>query len=109
MFLSFRGSLSSSSLLTSAIPRWDTDDINKWEVPAFKREDNLGGTFAEESTFTVLFPKYREVYLKEAVSSIFVRASSSRCDTDAHAYSGLSSRERSRSTASPAPWTWWRA
>ncbi|KAK7748815.1 ribosomal RNA assembly protein krr1 [Cytospora paraplurivora] len=45
---------------------WDTEDINKWEVPAFKREDNLGGTFAEESTFTVLFPKYRELYLKEA-------------------------------------------
>lgn len=50
------------------INRWDTDDINKWEIPAFKREDNAGGTFAEESTFTVLFPKYREVYLKEAVS-----------------------------------------
>lgn len=50
--------------------RWDTDDINKWEIPAFKREDNAGGTFAEESTFTVLFPKYREVYLKEAVSTI---------------------------------------
>lgn len=50
-------------------PRWDTEDINKWEVPVFKREDNLGGTFAEESTFTVLFPKYREVYLKEAVST----------------------------------------
>ncbi|KAJ4415179.1 ribosomal RNA assembly protein krr1 [Gnomoniopsis sp. IMI 355080] len=45
---------------------WDTDDINKWEIPAFKREDNAGGTFTEESTFTVLFPKYREVYLKEA-------------------------------------------
>ncbi|ROW09465.1 hypothetical protein VMCG_02224 [Cytospora schulzeri] len=45
---------------------WDTEDINKWEIPAFKKEDNLGGTFAEESTFTVLFPKYREVYLKEA-------------------------------------------
>ncbi|KUI68171.1 KRR1 small subunit processome component [Cytospora mali] len=45
---------------------WDTEDVNKWEIPAFKREDNIGGTFAEESTFTVLFPKYREVYLKEA-------------------------------------------
>lgn len=52
--------------------RWDTDDINKWEVPAFKREDNIGGTFAEESSFTVLFPKYREVYLKESVSDMAV-------------------------------------
>lgn len=49
--------------------RWDTEDINKWEIPTFKREDNVGGTFTEESTFTVLFPKYREVYLREAVGS----------------------------------------
>lgn len=48
---------------------WDTEDINKWEIPAFKREDNAGGTFTEESTFTILFPKYREVYLREAVST----------------------------------------
>ncbi|KAI6093550.1 eukaryotic type KH-domain (KH-domain type I) [Hypoxylon rubiginosum] len=45
---------------------WDTDDIDKWEVQPFKPEDNAGGTFAEESSFAVLFPKYREVYLKEA-------------------------------------------
>lgn len=57
-------------MLTKTPCRWDTEDINKWEIPAFKREDNAGGTFAEESTFTVLFPKYREVYLKEAVSTI---------------------------------------
>jgi ribosomal RNA assembly protein len=35
-------------------------------VDPFTEEDNVGGTFAEESTFIVLFPKYREVYLKEA-------------------------------------------
>ncbi len=29
-------------------------------------EDNTGGTFAEESSFACLFPKYREVYLKQA-------------------------------------------
>ncbi|KAI1074965.1 eukaryotic type KH-domain (KH-domain type I) [Whalleya microplaca] len=45
---------------------WDTDDIDKWKVEPFKPSDNAGGTFAEESTFAVLFPKYREVYLKEA-------------------------------------------
>lgn len=45
---------------------WDTDDIDKWKVDAFKPEDNIGGTFAEESSFATLFPKYREVYLKEA-------------------------------------------
>jgi ribosomal RNA assembly protein len=45
---------------------WDTDDIDKWKVDAFTPEDNKGGTFAEESSFVTLFPKYREVYLKEA-------------------------------------------
>ncbi|KAL4743878.1 hypothetical protein BDV11DRAFT_201728 [Aspergillus similis] len=45
---------------------WDTDDIDKWKIEEFKPEDNTGGSFAEESSFATLFPKYREVYLKEA-------------------------------------------
>ncbi|KAL9087012.1 MAG: hypothetical protein Q9165_006840 [Trypethelium subeluteriae] len=45
---------------------WDTEDIDKWKEDNFKPTDNAGGTFAEESSFATLFPKYREVYLKEA-------------------------------------------
>jgi ribosomal RNA assembly protein len=45
---------------------WDTDDIDKWAVEPFQPADNTGGTFAEESSFGVLFPKYREIYLKES-------------------------------------------
>lgn len=45
---------------------WDTDDIDKWKIEKFDPQDNVGGTFSEESSFGVLFPKYREVYLKEA-------------------------------------------
>ncbi|KAL5594590.1 hypothetical protein BROUX41_001510 [Berkeleyomyces rouxiae] len=45
---------------------WDTEDIDKWKVEAFTPTDNKGGTFTEESTFMTLFPKYREVYLREA-------------------------------------------
>ncbi|KAI9678323.1 MAG: ribosomal RNA assembly protein krr1 [Caeruleum heppii] len=45
---------------------WDTDDIDKWKVDTFTPTDNLAGTFAEESSFATLFPKYREVYLREA-------------------------------------------
>jgi ribosomal RNA assembly protein len=43
---------------------WDTDDIDKWKEDAFTADQNLGGTFSEESSFATLFPKYRETYLK---------------------------------------------
>lgn len=36
------------------------------QIEEFKPADNAGGTFAEESSFATLFPKYREVYLREA-------------------------------------------
>lgn len=45
---------------------WDTEDIDKWKIDEFKSEDNVGGTFAEESSFVCLFPKYKETYLKQA-------------------------------------------
>ncbi|KAK8105985.1 rRNA assembly protein Mis3 [Apiospora kogelbergensis] len=45
---------------------WDTDDIDKWKIEEFKPEHNVGGHFLEESNFSVLFPKYREAYLRES-------------------------------------------
>ena len=43
---------------------WDTDDIDKWKIEKFEPEHNAGGTFLEESSFSTLFPKYREQYLR---------------------------------------------
>ncbi|KAI4245949.1 MAG: hypothetical protein L6R40_002165 [Gallowayella cf. fulva] len=45
---------------------WDTEDVDKWKIDTFTPTDNVAGAFAEESSFAVLFPKYREVYLKQA-------------------------------------------
>ena len=36
------------------------------QIDTFKPEDNVAGSFAEESSFATLFPKYREHYLKTA-------------------------------------------
>ena len=43
---------------------WDTGDIDKWQEDTFTPDQNVGGTFSEESSFATLFPKYRETYLK---------------------------------------------
>ena len=45
---------------------WDTPDVDKWKVEPFAPADNPAGSFAEESSFMTLFPKYREHYLKSA-------------------------------------------
>ena len=43
---------------------WDTEDIDKWKIDRFAPEDNPTGSFTEESSFQIVFPKYREFYLK---------------------------------------------
>ena len=37
---------------------WDHEGIDHWTVPTFTKEDNPAGIL-EESSFAVLFPKYR--------------------------------------------------
>ncbi|KAI9218115.1 hypothetical protein BC828DRAFT_389499 [Blastocladiella britannica] len=43
---------------------WDTEEIDKWTIASFTRDDNLQ-PFTEESSFATLFPKYREAYLRD--------------------------------------------
>lgn len=40
--------------------------LTQTQIEEFQSTDNAGGTFAEESSFATLFPKYREVYLKQS-------------------------------------------
>jgi ribosomal RNA assembly protein len=40
--------------------------LNIVQIEEFKNTDNAGGTFTEESSFATLFPKYREIYLKQS-------------------------------------------
>ena len=43
---------------------WDTPDIDHWKIDPFTPDD-MPHPLVEESSFAVLFPKYREAYLKE--------------------------------------------
>ena len=44
---------------------WDNDPtLDKWVIDEFKPEHNPDG-MQEESTFSCLFPQYREKYIKE--------------------------------------------
>ncbi|KAI9671063.1 MAG: hypothetical protein M1831_005148 [Alyxoria varia] len=64
-----RSSLVSNTRMPSTHNRekeWDDDTVDKWHTPKFTPADNPAGPFASESTFTVLFPKYRERYLQES-------------------------------------------
>lgn len=45
---------------------WDNDPtLDKFKIDDFKAEDNPNGGVIEESSFSVLFPQYREKYIKE--------------------------------------------
>lgn len=48
-------------------PKWvpeNYDQIDKWSFPKITQED-VKGAFTEESSFVVMFPRYREKYIKE--------------------------------------------
>jgi len=45
---------------------WEDDSVDHWKTELFEKGDMSGGTLTEESSFAVLFPTYREQYLREA-------------------------------------------
>ncbi|WVQ97764.1 hypothetical protein IAU59_004878 [Kwoniella sp. CBS 9459] len=50
---------------------WDTDDIDHWKIDPFPAPStDTHKPFLEESSFALLFPKYREPYLRSVWSSI---------------------------------------
>ena len=44
---------------------WEDDSVDHWKVEAYTQDD-AKHTLQEESAFAVLFPQYREKYLREA-------------------------------------------
>lgn len=45
---------------------WDNDPtLDKWKIEEFKEGDMLAGSLLETSSFSVLFPQYREKYIDE--------------------------------------------
>ncbi|KDD75833.1 hypothetical protein H632_c479p1 [Helicosporidium sp. ATCC 50920] len=44
---------------------WDHEGIDHWKIDPFTKEENPHG-MQEESSFAILFPKYREQYLRES-------------------------------------------
>jgi ribosomal RNA assembly protein len=43
---------------------------HSWKIDKFTADDNKAGPFLEESSFAILFPKYREQYLRESWSTL---------------------------------------
>ncbi|KEG00452.1 KRR1 small subunit processome component, putative [Plasmodium vinckei vinckei] len=48
---------------------WDNENIDHWKIEKFTKEDNKHH-FLEESSFKILFPKYREKYLQQFSTDI---------------------------------------
>ena len=44
---------------------WDNENIDHWKIEKFE-PGTMKGPLLEESSFATLFPKYREVYLRES-------------------------------------------
>ncbi|KAK0511740.1 hypothetical protein JMJ35_006313 [Cladonia borealis] len=81
---------------------WDTDDTDKWKEEPFQPSDNAAGTFTEESSFATLFPKYREVYLKEAWPLITRSLKSHHIDCTLDLIEGSMTVRTTRKTYDPA-------
>ena len=71
-----------------------------WKEPEFTKDDNPGGML-EKSSFVILFPKYREKYLKECWSLVEKRLGSMGIRADLDVVKGSLSVETTRKTWDP--------
>lgn len=71
-----------------------------WKEPEFTKEDNPGGLL-EKSSFVILFPKYREKYLKECWPLVEKRLASNGIRADLDVVKGSLTVETTRKTFDP--------
>lgn len=48
---------------------WDNENIDHWKIDTFTPEQSPG-PLLEESSFATLFPRYRELYIREVWSPL---------------------------------------
>ena len=72
------------------------------QVDTFTPADNTSGTFTEESSFATLFPKYREIYLREAWPLITRSLNAHHVDCTLDLIEGSMSVRTTRKTYDPA-------
>eukprot|EP01029_Cantina_marsupialis_P000092 TRINITY_DN10107_c0_g1_i1.p1 TRINITY_DN10107_c0_g1~~TRINITY_DN10107_c0_g1_i1.p1 ORF type:complete len:346 (-),score=129.69 TRINITY_DN10107_c0_g1_i1:195-1232(-) len=79
---------------------WDTEDIDKWKIQEFKQGD-MKSHLLEESSFAVLFPQYREKYLRECWPIVTKELKTCGIDCELDCIEGSMSVRTTRKTFDP--------
>eukprot|EP00924_Labyrinthula_sp_SR-Ha-C_P015733 snap_masked-scaffold_4-processed-gene-8.15-mRNA-1 protein AED:0.04 eAED:0.04 QI:0/-1/0/1/-1/1/1/0/360 len=79
---------------------WDSDKINHWKIEPWKVPEKHQ-PLLEETSFAVLFPKYREVYLRDNWKEVKKALSSHHLSCDLNLIEGSMNVKTTRKTSDP--------